>query len=362
MARWIANVAGLAVAYLFGSIPTAYLAGKLLYGLDIREHGSKSVGATNALRVLGKWPALVALLVDILKGAAAITFVRWLCSWRFALLFIAPPLDRQTRTPWAVGLAGLAALLGHSRPISLPKIGRLRANCRLLQVGINMLMENNGHRSQADPSVVQAWVRGWTLARDTRPPVAHADGWRVDIGWPQQRVRYVFSRCSKALQSLAETIIDPWIFLKVCAAPEVVQMLLPSRWIIQPLGFMMICTAQGREQDVSLSGAYILNLTEAPTVTVAKVLTENGEIASIGRVVFVDDFAIYDRIETHNDHRRRGLASAVMNMLQTAALARAKTRGVLVATSDGRALYETLGWRLHSLYTTAVIPGPKLPT
>jgi GNAT superfamily N-acetyltransferase len=224
----------------------------------------------------------------------------------------------------------------------------------------SMIMESDDHHLRADASVVQAWVRGWTLARETLPPVAHGDGWRVDVGWPQQRVRYVFSRCSKTLRSLAETIVEPWIFLKVCAAPEVMQMFLPPRWIIQPLGFMMTYTALDREQNVSLSKAYTFNLTEAATITIAKILTANGEIASIGRVVFVEDFAIYDRIETHNDHRRRGLASAVMNRLQSVALARAKTRGVLVATADGRALYETLGWRLHSLYTTAVVPSPTL--
>jgi glycerol-3-phosphate acyltransferase PlsY len=117
MAFWIANLAGLASAYLFGSIPTGYLVGKLFYGLDIRQHGSKSVGATNALRVLGKWAALGVLLVDILKGVAAIAFVRWL----FVQPFVEPPpaIAQQAWTPWAVGLAGFAALLGHSRSIWL---------------------------------------------------------------------------------------------------------------------------------------------------------------------------------------------------------------------------------------------------
>ena len=58
-------VAGLAIAYLFGSMPTGYLAGKLLRGIDIRQHGSKSTGATNVLRTLGTWPALVVLLIDV---------------------------------------------------------------------------------------------------------------------------------------------------------------------------------------------------------------------------------------------------------------------------------------------------------
>lgn len=119
-AFWIAAVAGWAGAYLFGSIPTAYLAGRI-YGLDIREHGSRSVGATNALRVLGKRPALVVLLVDVLKGVAAIVLVRWLCFLLFNGTIVAPPpaLDQDAWTPWAVGIAGLAALLGHSRSIWL---------------------------------------------------------------------------------------------------------------------------------------------------------------------------------------------------------------------------------------------------
>src|SRR5215470_403763 len=118
MAFWIAGAAGLVIAYLLGSTPTGYLAGKLLRGIDIREHGSKSTGATNVLRILGKWPAVAVLLIDILKGAAAIVFAGWFYPWLYTVTPPAAP-DPQSFVPWAVCLAGLAALLGHGRSIWL---------------------------------------------------------------------------------------------------------------------------------------------------------------------------------------------------------------------------------------------------
>ncbi|HEY9711037.1 MAG TPA: glycerol-3-phosphate acyltransferase, partial [Oculatellaceae cyanobacterium] len=63
-------------AYLLGSIPTGYLAGRLLKGIDIREQGSGSTGATNVLRTLGKGPAIMVLVVDALKGVGAIALVK----------------------------------------------------------------------------------------------------------------------------------------------------------------------------------------------------------------------------------------------------------------------------------------------
>ncbi len=121
MSFWIANLVGLAAAYLLGATPTGYLAGKLLKGIDIREHGSRSTGATNVLRTLGAVPGVAVLLIDLLKGVAAILVVKGLCAWLFASSAIAPPagLDQQTWTPWAVCLAGLAAVIGHSRSIWL---------------------------------------------------------------------------------------------------------------------------------------------------------------------------------------------------------------------------------------------------
>ncbi len=115
---WVTSAAGLAVAYLLGATPTGYLAGKLLKGIDIRQHGSGSTGATNVLRTLGKWPALVVLALDVLKGAAAVVFAGWFTAW---LLAVTTPagLDLEGLLPWAICLAGLTALLGHSRSIWL---------------------------------------------------------------------------------------------------------------------------------------------------------------------------------------------------------------------------------------------------
>ncbi|MGI6187391.1 MAG: glycerol-3-phosphate acyltransferase, partial [Brevibacillus sp.] len=59
------------ISYLIGSISFSYLIAKKIAGIDIRAHGSGNAGATNTLRVLGKGPAVVVLVLDALKGLAA---------------------------------------------------------------------------------------------------------------------------------------------------------------------------------------------------------------------------------------------------------------------------------------------------
>ena len=103
----------LLAAYLLGSFPTGYLAARLLTGIDIREQGSGSTGATNVLRTLGKGPALVVLLIDALKGVGAIALVNG-----FYALSAVPNVPTTWQT-WLVALAAFAAVLGHSKSIWL---------------------------------------------------------------------------------------------------------------------------------------------------------------------------------------------------------------------------------------------------
>lgn len=103
----------LIAAYLLGSIPTGYIAGQYLQGIDIREHGSGSTGATNILRTLGKIPALAVLLIDVLKGAVALILVNLVYSVPTSE---ALPLDWH---PWLITGVALAAIIGHSKSIWL---------------------------------------------------------------------------------------------------------------------------------------------------------------------------------------------------------------------------------------------------
>jgi glycerol-3-phosphate acyltransferase PlsY len=120
MAVWIGFCALVWVgAYLLGSLPTGYLAGQMVKGIDIREHGSKSTGATNVLRTVGKVPAIIVLLIDVLKGAAAIAFTRAVYQIPAIAPLIPPEVNVQAWLPYAITLSGLAVLLGHSRSIWL---------------------------------------------------------------------------------------------------------------------------------------------------------------------------------------------------------------------------------------------------
>lgn len=92
------NLLGWSLAgFLAGSVPTAYIIGRLLRGVDIRTLGSGNVGATNVFRTLGKGPGVVTLLIDIAKGLLPVLAAR---AWGVH--------------PLAPVATGLAAVAGHT--------------------------------------------------------------------------------------------------------------------------------------------------------------------------------------------------------------------------------------------------------
>lgn len=206
----------------------------------------------------------------------------------------------------------------------------------------------------ADPDLLAIWTRGWALTRGVAPPLWDAGGWRIEVGQADQVRRFVFADADEAAARCAAGITGANVFLKVCAEEATVRALLPGGWVLRPPGFMM--TLDGpMPAGAAPDNACTTTVSQAGPVTFCDIRTASGEEAARGRAVIVDDRVIYDRIAVAPDHRRRGLGGQVMRALESAT--GGPGRGVLVATEDGQALYRRLGWRLHSPYTTAVIPG-----
>ena len=95
--NWLNFVISLVAAYLIGSIPFSYIFGKMR-GIDLRQHGSGNVGATNALRVLGTKVGVITLLLDMGKGVLAVELARILLS---------------SGAEWQLVIVAIAAISGH---------------------------------------------------------------------------------------------------------------------------------------------------------------------------------------------------------------------------------------------------------
>lgn len=119
MSHWLCLLFG----FLAGSIPFGLFIGKI-HGVDIRQHGSGNIGATNVIRVLGKKPGILCLLLDALKGflpvVVAMSLVRveghqstLAMDWLWQLFGSPAAVPRSTAQLIHV-LSGLAAILGHN--------------------------------------------------------------------------------------------------------------------------------------------------------------------------------------------------------------------------------------------------------
>jgi len=201
---------------------------------------------------------------------------------------------------------------------------------------------------------LRTWVRAWTISRELDPPLAHGSGWRVDVGLPEQRRRHVFPEIGDDLRALGAHEHEPWCYIKCLAPVDALRAALPARWSVQPQSAMMVFEGEAPAGE-ALPAGYALDVPADARVPHVRIRAADGGLAADGRLVMMGDVAIIDRIGTDAAHRRRGLGAAVMRALHAIARERGARRGLLVATQQGQALYETLGWRVIAPYASAVV-------
>lgn len=207
-------------------------------------------------------------------------------------------------------------------------------------------------------ALLETWIRGWAASRGRPEPVPEGDGWRVEVGLPDQVRRHVFPAACDTLRERAEAVHAPWIYLKACITTDAMRALLPARWTVQSQTFFMTFDAP-LPSPARLPDGYVLTVVDSldGAGRHARVHAPDGTLAADGRMVVVDRSAIFDRIGTAAAHRRLGLGRAVMCALHAAAGDEGVTHGLLAATLDGHALYTALGWRVQAPYASAVILG-----
>ena len=211
--------------------------------------------------------------------------------------------------------------------------------------------------NRVSSQIIEKWLTAWALSRELPLPTKFKSGYKVDVGYEKQKARYVFTELNEDFIQLAKNINETWVFLKVCASPEEVISKISAKWEIQPQGYLMSCTSPMNIPNASLPKGYKVELSSHNLTTVAKITTKIGELAAIGRVIIVEDLAVFDRVLTEEKHRRKGLATYLIKELEQIAMSKNIYKNFLVATEQGKLLYQPLGLKVSSLYTSVVITG-----
>ncbi|MGP3976600.1 GNAT family N-acetyltransferase [Streptomyces sp. 8N114] len=182
--------------------------------------------------------------------------------------------------------------------------------------------------------------------------------WGVYMAVGDERLvgRHVLLHADEAtVHQAAAAVTVPQTWLMVFDEPEQVAAWLPRGWEVDHAETGHLMTV-----DLQVTGpvppeGYSRTVETRDGVTYVCVRDDaTDENAASGQASVLGGNAVMDRIVTQEAHRRRGLGSLVMRTLTDSAVAAGATLGLLGATPQGRALYETLGWKAHSILTECV--------
>ncbi|MFC9819399.1 GNAT family N-acetyltransferase [Streptomyces erythrochromogenes] len=193
--------------------------------------------------------------------------------------------------------------------------------------------------------LARSWVEGWAVSRRVARPVDEPWGLSVRVGLPDQSVRHVLLGADGGTaRALVGAVTEPATCIKGFLEPEVMEPWFPAAW--QPLdpGFLMAVDL--RPAPVRAPDGYTVGAEASGGVVSVRVLAADGELAARGRIGLTGAACVFDQIVTEEAHQRLGLGTLVMGALTNAAVESGAAAGTLGATVQGRALYETLGWKV----------------
>ncbi len=202
------------------------------------------------------------------------------------------------------------------------------------------------------------WAFGYCAARGYAPPVAApaTPALWFEAGKPDQAGRFILEKGTGEAAAAAFAAVEaPHIYVDIAAPRGTILPHIPPRWRARDPMWLMATGIDAPEARPA--PGFAIEIGESADRFEAIARYTDGSLAARGVLGIHGDVAVYDQIVTEAQFGRRGLGSAIMAELGHHAARRGVTTRLLVATADGKALYERLGWTLRSDIVSVISPS-----
>lgn len=206
------------------------------------------------------------------------------------------------------------------------------------------------------------WITAYCALRGLGPLEAVGEGRYLETGRRVQSGRLFLNDFDPAaLARVIARTAEPAFYVEFPADAKEVRPFLPADWTFGDPAYLMAKTL-GRTDGRAVPEGFSLTLDVQDCTASARIFSGSGSLAATGSCLVLDREAVFDQIVTEAPYRRRKLATTIVAVLECQALSLGATHGMLVATAEGKVLYERIGWDIVSEITTIISPiGERSP-